>query len=101
MLEISIKYATIENMKKINLKSVFLIVTFASLAGCATAAKKSASAGNIGCDEDDVTISDEKQPFMGGVASWKATCKGKVFFCSAVSGGQNGGATVNCKEALK
>lgn len=70
-----------------------------TLVGCATAARKEASAGQIGCPQEEVEITDENTGFS--TASWVATCRGQRFYCSAVSGGQYGGATVACKEELK
>jgi hypothetical protein len=56
------------------------------LAGCA-ARMRAASAGEIGCAPDDVVISDDHTGW--GSRTWKATCRGEVFQCSAVSTGNN------------
>ena len=84
-------------MKKLNL--IFLLFTAFTLVSCATSARREASAGQIGCPKDEVTISNENSGW--GTASWTASCRGQKFYCSAVSDGQYGGATVNCKEELK
>ncbi len=68
------------------------------LNACATtAAMRSASAGQIGCPDDEVVVSNTKRDW--GVGSWTATCRGHVFHCSAVGG--DGGTQVKCKEELK
>lgn len=70
-----------------------LIVLILSLliVGCSTTgAKKTLSAGSIGCLEDEIEISNEAR------ASWVATCKGKDFVCSA-----SGQDSIHCAERLK
>ena len=61
------------------------------LFGCASL--ESASSGQIGCAEQDITITEDE---MGiGTRTWVARCHGRRFFCSAVEGTQ-----VSCKEAI-
>lgn len=47
---------------------------------------KMASAGHTGCLPDDNVISNLKQNnTIGSGSTWNATCKGKVYLCSAVA----------------
>ncbi len=54
--------------------------SFVSLSGCAMHAEKaSLSSGQIGCAPSNISISEDSVTF--NTASWKATCKGKTFYC--------------------
>jgi hypothetical protein len=71
------------------------LLAVAALSGCGSL--QSASSGQIGCAEDDIVISNDERGF--GTRTWVATCHGKRFFCSAVSGGES--VQVSCKEATR
>jgi len=60
------------------------------LFGCASLA--SASSGHIGCEESSITTWDEVDGW--NTKTWKAYCRGRTYFCSAV------GDKVACKEAV-
>ncbi len=53
------------------------------------------SAGQIGCPENQIKISQEKDSW--GTSTWTAECRGRRFFCSAVSTGKDS-SQINCKE---
>src|SRR5688500_14583045 len=65
-------------------------------AGCVSI--KSASSGQIGCAEKDITISDDTSGW--GSRTWTAECHGKKFFCSAVATGNNT-EQVSCRAAVE
>lgn len=46
---------------------------------------RTVSSGVTGCPESEIEISDEERGFTG--VSWKATCRGRVFYCSHTGGG--------------
>jgi hypothetical protein len=58
----------------------------ALLTGCG-AQLRAASAGQIGCSPDEVVIADNHAGW--GSRTWKATCRGKDYSCSAVATGNN------------
>jgi hypothetical protein len=45
-----------------------------------------ASAGHTGCLPADNAISNSNVS-LGGTGTWNATCKGRIYLCSAVSSG--------------
>lgn len=70
-----------------------VIIIAAALSGCAgfeTAheVRATASSGLIGCPVSEIATSDHEK------LTWTATCRGKVFYCTAA--GNQG-----CAEALK
>jgi hypothetical protein len=67
--------------------------------GCAST-KNVASSGQVGCPANEIVISEEDTPLFGGSVSWAATCRGKKFYCSSITSGMYGGATVTCKPAI-
>jgi len=70
-----------------------MVVTGAS--GCASL--QGASSGQIGCAEDDITITNDSVGWSS--RTWTAECHGKRFFCSAVPTGKDQ-SQVNCKEEI-
>jgi hypothetical protein len=72
-----------------------LLAGAVTLGGCASL--ESVSSGQVGCAEQDITISNDEGGL--GTRTWVATCHGKRFFCSAVAGG-NGASQVSCKEEV-
>jgi hypothetical protein len=46
------------------------------------------SSGRIGCSPDEIEISEAKHRVTGGVTAdtWLATCRGKTYRCTYVSG---------------
>ncbi len=55
-------------------------ISLLALSGCAMHAEKaSLSSGQIGCAPSNISISEDSVTF--NTASWKATCKGKTFYC--------------------
>jgi hypothetical protein len=74
-----------------------ILITLAAIPGCvsATAPVKSptmerqlqlASAGHTGCLPADNAISNSNVS-MSGTGTWNATCKDRIYLCSAVSSG--------------
>jgi hypothetical protein len=74
-----------------------VLVTLALIAGCVSLsapAKLSAiesdlqlaSAGHTGCLPGDNEISNSNVS-LSGTGTWNATCKGRIYLCSAVSSG--------------
>lgn len=62
-------------------------------AGCVTMeslreARMNGSSGHVGCPPAEVQISDERNN------NWTATCRGRVFYCTAVP-------ELACKEAAR
>lgn len=53
-----------------------------------------ASSGEIGCPEDEIQISDFRRG--GGVTSWVAECRGRIYRCSKITG--EASVQVTCKE---
>ena len=51
-------------------------------------ARRNASSGHVGCPPGEVSISDERDN------NWTATCRGRVFYCTAVP-------ELACKEAAR
>jgi hypothetical protein len=77
---------------------VLVMVATAPLISCG-AGLAQMSSGQVGCPPDDITISDKSPGF--GTSSWTATCNGRVYFCSAVSGSApwGGGIQVSCRRS--
>ena len=78
-------------------KLVVCLVVVGALAGCTnTRISQSLSSGEIGCPQDEITITNETASGpMGRLHNWEAECRGKHFVCSYE---QTTG--VNCKETL-
>lgn len=55
------------------------------------------SSGQVGCAEDDITISNEESGW--GAHTWIAECKGRRFFCTEAKTGNDSGQ-ITCKGAL-
>ncbi|HEX2879512.1 MAG TPA: hypothetical protein VHO25_08235, partial [Polyangiaceae bacterium] len=79
------------NTHRVNMTA--LVVAAVSLLGCVSL--QAASSGQIGCSEDEITITDDDVGWSS--RTWTATCRGKRFFCTAVSTGKDS-SQVNCKE---
>ena len=82
-------------MKLPRISHGFLLLATLSLGGCA-AQMQQLSAGQIGCPPDEVQISNDQTHFSS--RTWEATCRGKSFMCTAVSGGQYAGPHTTCSE---
>lgn len=73
-----------------------LAVLFSGVTGCAAIANspavakqlKMVSAGHTGCLPDENEISNVNYG-LDGSGTWNATCKGKVYLCSAVASAGN------------
>ena len=72
-----------------------ILAALASIPGCVSVPAKLpaieaelqlASAGHTGCLPGDNEISNSNVS-LGGTGTWNATCKGRIFLCSAVSAG--------------
>ena len=74
-----------------------ILITLAGIPGCVSIsapAKLSAikndlqlaSAGHTGCLPSENEISNSNVQ-LGGIGTWNASCKGRVYLCSAVSSG--------------
>ncbi|MEP7053098.1 MAG: hypothetical protein ABJB12_22220 [Pseudomonadota bacterium] len=76
-------------------RGIWLAVALMGLGlnGCVSLA--AASTGQVGCAQDQITISDDSM--SPGVRTWTAECGGRRYFCSAVSTG-NSSSQVNCAE---
>lgn len=76
------------------MKTRIMLALVALLGGCASMQvtlddeRRAASSGQIGCSSVDISISDGTQ------YTWKATCKGRVFQCTAAP-------AMACAELLK
>lgn len=78
-------------------RKCLLAIAFAlGCTGCVSI--KSASSGQIGCAEKDITITDDTSGW--GSRTWTAECHGKKFFCSAVATGNNT-EQVSCRAAVE
>jgi hypothetical protein len=56
------------------------------------------SAGHTGCMPEDNVISNAVE--RGSNATWNATCKGKMYLCSAVPSGNNS-SSFSCAAAVQ
>jgi len=56
------------------------------------------SAGHTGCLPDDNQISNVSAS-TDGSATWNATCKGKIFLCSAVGSAGSNAESYSCAPA--
>ena len=75
--------------------AMFLIVS----SGCATL--QNASAGQIGCNPEDITIErDSGYLNFTGQRVWTAVCKGKRFICTEAVD-SHGSSSTSCKEEIK
>lgn len=71
------------------------LALIAALPLIACASMQSLSAGQVGCDPSDITISNENTSFMTGVRTWTATCDGRTYQCTSTNvSGPNGGGGV-------
>ncbi|WP_140413857.1 hypothetical protein [Bathymodiolus platifrons methanotrophic gill symbiont] len=78
-------------MKKLII-TTFIVVL---IQGCtSTRISRDLSSGAIGCPAQEIKISNETAHI--NTHNWVASCRGKIFICSYVSGG-----SANCKEELK
>ncbi len=70
------------------MKRIFALVLCLLLAGCGmitTGQYRGVSSGLIGCDEDDIQVSEERNVIWSGqTPTWRAECKGVVHICSMV-----------------
>lgn len=82
---------------KLDLSSVAVAATVALFAGCSSL--QAITSGQVGCAERDITITEEDTGWAA--RTWTAECNGKTYFCSAITGGQNSGGQVSCKEATE
>jgi hypothetical protein len=65
--------------KEMVVASVFLVIP-----GCAAVSLAQISSGHVGCQPEQILISEERSDGMWiGWKGWKATCHGKVYVCSA------------------
>ena len=78
------------------MKKIVIIAFIVVLAqGCTSArVSQNLSSGAIGCPAQEIKIINETA--YANTHNWIASCRGKTFICSYVSGG-----TANCKEELK
>jgi hypothetical protein len=84
----------------------FLVVTFIAAASCATPGAQAAdranraqlSAGHVGCDPVDITISAVREGRLEA-KNWDATCRGYRFKCAAVRVGENV-SQISCAPAI-
>ncbi len=69
-------------MKKTVLKLIISLIIFAELGGCSFGASMQAqyTSMNIGCNADDVQISNERVE-LSGAETWTAKCDGKIYDC--------------------
>lgn len=56
------------------------------------------TSGQIGCPTDEITITDDRN-VPSAPRTWTAECRGKTYYYSAHSGGDDTTAQVSCKEA--
>lgn len=73
---------------------IALFVVFALSACTSTRISKKLTAGQIGCQEDDIKIANETAT-AESLHNWVAICQGKKFVCS-----YHPSDSVSCKEAL-
>lgn len=72
-----------------------LALVLAAAPGCVT--PKSITAGQTGCSEQEITISDEESSLAR--RTWIAHCRGRRYACSSIGGGQYSTPHDTCKEA--
>ena len=78
------------------MKSILLILSVACLSACSTVAyHQRVSSAYVGCPEDQIKISNEKNAVA---ASWIAQCNGKTFYCGENHSFNGSTSTMNCKE---
>lgn len=90
--------------------TIFLLVSVLGVTGCtaiATSISNSpagirhlqlVSAGHTGCLPDDNQLSNISAS-TDGSATWNATCKGKVYLCSAVGSAGSNAESYSCAPA--
>ena len=77
-------------------RAVFAAVLFGlGVGGCISL--PAVTSGQIGCAENDITITNDEQGFSS--RTWTAECHGKTYFCSGHGGGNNSTPQVSCKAA--
>jgi len=65
-----------------------------SITGCATL--PILSSGQVGCPSEEIQIANDEQGWA--TRTWTAECRGKLYYCTAFSSGQQGSTQVACKE---
>jgi hypothetical protein len=63
-------------------RHVIIVSVFLTTAGCAPVTLPQVSSGHVGCQPEEIRISDERTD-LSGWRGWKATCHGTVYICSA------------------
>lgn len=82
-------------MQRSILAALLFGLAAASCAAVTTAQYRGASAGPIGCPEEEIEVSDHRNVVWAGQsATWRATCRGRTFICSLA------GAVATCKEEM-
>ena len=78
-------------MKSVIARAALLVVVIAEISGCVSVNSpvvqehlKTVSAGHTGCAPEDNVISNVNAK-RDGSGTWNATCKGKIYLCSAVA----------------
>lgn len=84
-------------MKTIKLVVSLLGVSVLVSACSSTGWYKQQSAGQMGCPEDDIEISNVSQGIT--TKTWMASCRGHKFYCSSTTTSAFG-KTSSCKEEL-
>lgn len=91
-------------------RTTFLLVNVLGVTGCTAIVSSIAnspagirhtqlvSAGHTGCLPDDNQISNMSAS-TDGSATWNATCKGKIYLCSAVSSAGSNAESYSCAPA--
>jgi hypothetical protein len=79
-------------------QSLIIICAALVVAGCATHGPRAAmTSGEIGCPTSELQVSDGD---MGWTTNtWKATCRGKTFYCTYTTS-MNLGSRTQCKEEI-
>lgn len=72
-------------------------IVFSSLLVFGCASLSSVTSGQIGCPEDQISISNDKSGWT--TRTWTAECQGKQYYCSAHGGGEGSTAQVSCNPA--
>jgi hypothetical protein len=91
-------------------RTTILLVSYLGVTGCPAFVNSLAnspanishlqvvSAGHTGCPPDDNQLSNVSVSTDGGT-TWNATCKGKIYLCSAVASGSNA-ESYSCAPAV-
>jgi hypothetical protein len=75
-------------------RGLSLVLSGMLLTACATL--QQASAGEVGCPANEITISNHETGW--NTSTWLASCRGKDFVCSSVSGQKS--VQVSCNPAV-